>query len=97
MQNRKELALSRIYRLFRLASETKIQLRADRYISLASKISTKLKVRIPSILKRKFCKKCLTYLKAGNSRIRTKNRMLITTCLKCNHISRFKLKKPQRI
>lgn len=95
MQNRKELALSRIYKLFKLASETKIQSRADRYVSLASKISTKLKVRIPSILKRKFCKKCLTFLKPGtNSRIRTKNRMLITTCLKCNHISRFKLKKP---
>ena len=94
MQNRKELALSRIERLFKLASEAKTQSRADRYVSLASKISTKLKVRIPSNLKRKFCKKCLTFLKAGNSRIRTKNRMLITSCLNCNHISRFKLKKP---
>lgn len=95
MQNRKELALSRIEKLFKLASETKTQSRADRYIYLASKISTKLKVRIPSIFKRKFCKKCLTYLKPGtNARIRTKNRMLITSCLNCKHISRFKLKKP---
>ncbi len=95
MQNRKELALSRIERLFKLASETKTQSRANRYISLASKISKKLKVRIPSILKRKFCKKCLTYLRQGkNVRIRTKNRMLVSTCLNCNHISRFKLKKP---
>ena len=96
MQNRKEIALSRIEKLFKLAAESKNKERANRYISLAVKISTKIRVKIPSIYKRKFCKKCLTFLKPGiNARIRTKNKMLITSCLKCKHISRFKLKKSQ--
>lgn len=95
MYDRKELALSRIGRLFELAEEAfrKNPARSDRYIYLARKISTKLKVRIPSVYKRKFCKKCGKFLKPGvNCRVRTKKSMLISTCLNCKNISRFKLR-----
>ena len=96
MQNRKELALNRIKRLFKLAEESfkKNPERAKRYVSLARKISTKIKVRIPSVYKRKFCKKCNNYLQPGvNCRIRTRENMLVYSCLNCKNISRFKLKK----
>lgn len=96
MYNRKELALSRIRRLFELAEDAfkKNPERADRYVNLARKISTKLKVRIPSVYKRKFCKNCNKFLKPGvNCRVRTKNGMLVYSCLNCKNISRFKLKK----
>lgn len=96
MYNRKELALNRIEQLFELADSAfkKNPERSDRYVHLARKISTKLKVRIPSIYKRKFCKKCGKFLKPGvNCRVRTKKGMLIYSCLNCKHISRFKLKK----
>lgn len=94
MYNRKELALSRIQRLFELAEDAfkKNPERSDRYVNLARKISTRLKVRIPSVYKRKFCKNCNKFLKPGvNCRVRTKNRMLIYSCLNCKNISRFKL------
>jgi len=42
-------------------------------------------------LRKKFCKKCFTPF--GNSKIRIKSGMKITTCKNCGYISRWKIKK----
>jgi len=65
--------------------------RSKRYVELAKKIGMRYNVRIPRELKRKFCKKCLSYLKPGvNCRIRTRRdkQAVIVTCLVCGHVSR---------
>lgn len=84
----KNLALKRIITLFKLAEENKYSHpeRARRYIELARKISKKYTVKIPSKLKKKFCKNCNTFFTAENvkiRKIRRKNALLIV-CLTCN-------------
>ncbi|MDP4012049.1 MAG: ribonuclease P protein component 4 [Candidatus Nanoarchaeia archaeon] len=99
MQNKKlnkEIAVNEIKRLFKLAAEVfeKNPKRADRYIEIAENISTKLKVRIPSIYRKRYCKKCGSFLLPGkNLRVRTKNKAAVYTCLNCGNIRRFILKK----
>jgi len=67
---------------------------ADRYVSLARKISMKLKIRIPSKLKKQFCKHCYSYLMPSvNVRIRTKDGKLVYYCLNCKKYMRFPYKK----
>lgn len=67
---------------------------SNRYIKLARKISMKANIPIPKELKRKFCKKCLSYLKPGsNLRVRLNRNILIYTCGKCGNIMRFKKQK----
>ena len=92
----KEIAVSEIRRMFRLAGEVfkDNPKRADRYVQIALKISTKIKVSIPGIYKRRYCKKCKKFLMPGkNCRVRTREKMLVNTCLNCGEIRRFKLKK----
>lgn len=67
---------------------------ANRYVSLARKIAMKLKVKIPSKLKKQFCKHCYSYLTPPvNVRIRTKEGKLIYYCLNCKKYMRFPYKK----
>lgn len=92
----REIAVQEIKRLFKLAGEVseKKPERANRYVEIALKISTRLKVTIPRSLKRSYCKDCKKFLIPGkNCRVRTKNKMIVQTCLNCNAIRRFKLKK----
>ena len=42
-------------------------------------------------LRKKFCKKCLTFLTPNNSEIRIKKLLKIIKCKSCNHISRYKI------
>jgi len=66
---------------------------ANRYITLARKLSMKSKVRIPSELKRKFCKHCYKYLKPSvNVRIRIQKGKLVYYCLNCKKFTRIPLK-----
>ena len=63
---------------------------ANRYVTLARKISMKYKVRIPRELKRKFCKHCYKYLKPGvNLRIRTRKDKVVYYCMECKKFMRF--------
>jgi len=92
----KNIATQEIRRLFKLAGEIfdKNPERAHRYVQIALKISTKVKVSIPGIYKRRYCKKCKKFLVPGkNCRVRTRDKMLVQTCLNCKNIRRFKLKK----
>ena len=66
---------------------------ANRYITLARKVSMKVKTRIPIELKRRFCKHCYYYLRPGvNCRVRTKDKKAVYYCLNCKKYMRFPLK-----
>ncbi|MFH1398655.1 MAG: ribonuclease P [Candidatus Woesearchaeota archaeon] len=87
-----KIALERIQTLFQQANKTckEDQQLANRYVQLARKISTKFKVRIPSSLKKQFCKHCSSYLKQGiNCTVRLHNRRVIYTCNNCKQVMRF--------
>lgn len=65
---------------------------ANSYVKKARKISMKVNLRIPSNLKRKYCKHCYSFLMPGkNLRVRTRNKMVVYYCLECKKFSRFKL------
>ena len=91
----REIAKERIQILFRLAEEEFSNGRKDlanRYVELARKISTRCNVRIPKELKRRFCKKCMAYLKPGVNarvRIRSEKKYVLITCLECGNKMRF--------
>lgn len=81
-----KIALERIYRLFELAGEEfeKHPGRSKRYVELAKKISERNRARIPQELKKKFCKNCGSYLKAGKNCIyRIKKSILKVSCKEC--------------
>jgi ribonuclease P protein subunit RPR2 len=94
----KAIAVERIERLFELAErvfEKRPEL-SDRYVKLAWKIATRYNVRLPVTLKRKFCRKCLSFLRPGAScRVRVQSGCVTTACLRCGHVTRL-LYKPKR-
>jgi ribonuclease P protein subunit RPR2 len=86
----KEIARERIERLFQLAAGER-QLhpeRSDRYAQLAWAISTRMRVRMPRHLKMLICKGCRCYLPAGGTRVRLRDKVMITTCLRCGRETR---------
>ncbi len=88
----KKTAHSRIRKLFeqaefRFHSEPAL---SNRYVELARKIAMKTKVRIPSELKRRFCRKCHSYLVHGvNCRVRLVSNCVVYHCLICGHRMRY--------
>ncbi len=93
------IARESIENLFRLAEEAfeKDRKLADRYVELAIKISNKYKERIPSKLKRRFCKNCHCFLMPGkNLRIRLQGSKIVYYCLNCKHFMRFPYVKEKR-
>lgn len=91
----KSIAEERIKELFKQADEIfpKNKALANRYVKIARNISTRLKVRIPSDLKRRFCKQCMNYLKVGvNARIRLNKGKKTYLCINCGKISRVPYK-----
>jgi ribonuclease P protein subunit RPR2 len=91
-KNQKEIALDRIKTLFKEAKDvfSKDKALANRYVKLARELGMKYKVRIPSNLKRRFCKHCYHYLMPGvNLRVRTREGKVVYYCLDCKKYSRF--------
>lgn len=73
---------------------------SDRYVYLARRIAMKYKIRIPSLLKRKFCKHCYKYLVPSvNCRVRAQKGKVVYYCLSCKKFSRigYKPKKVDKI
>lgn len=88
----KEIAQERITILFQQAEKVfqKDKALANRYVELARKIAMKVKTRIPTNLKRRFCKHCYKYLKPGvNARVRTREGKVIISCLECKKFMRI--------
>jgi len=92
----KEIALERIYRLFELAGKEfgkgNVE-RANRYVGVARKISSRNKATIPTELKASFCKKCHCFLKKGkNSDLKKTDRWLEVSCWECGASFKRRLK-----
>jgi len=67
---------------------------ANRYVILARKIAMKVKLRIPSNLKRRYCKHCYKFLMPGvNCRVRTQRGKVVYYCLECKKFMRFPYKR----
>ena len=90
--NIRKTALERIDILFEQAEEqfSKEPKLSDRYVELARKIAMKYKIKMPSRLKRQYCKHCYTYLMPGaNSIIRLTGKTISYYCKKCKKYSRI--------
>ncbi len=86
------LAQESIEDLFELAEKefTLYPERSHRYVEIARNISLRTRTRLPSRLKRRFCRNCCHFLVYGrNCRVRTKNRKVVITCLECGTIMRI--------
>lgn len=92
--DRNKLALERIEHLFKEADLVfkENPKRADKYVSIARKIATKINLKLPKDIKRKFCKHCYSYLKPGiNSRIRNYKSRVTIYCSNCKKFTRIPL------
>ncbi len=91
----KKIAAERMERLLGLAEETFKQRPklADRYVRLAWKLKTRYNLKLPSHLKRKFCRKCFSFWKPGAScRVRVQSGRVVVTCLQCGRVTRLPYK-----
>ena len=86
----KEIAKERIKILFEQAEKNLPM--ANRYVTLARKIAMKVKVRIPTKYKRRFCKHCYKYLHKDNSRVRTNKGKVVISCFECKKFMRIPIK-----
>lgn len=90
-----KIAKARILFLFKLAKEhfkqdSKL---SDKYVNMARRIAMKYKIRMPSSLKKRFCKNCHRYLVPGaNARVRLHKHRLIYYCMGCKHYMRHPIK-----
>lgn len=94
----KRIATERVERLFELAEGifSKRPELADRYVQLAWRLKTRYNLRLPPHLKRKFCRKCLSFWRPGVScRVRVQSGCVFITCLRCGRITRLPYK-PKR-
>ncbi len=69
---------------------------SKRYVELATKISMRTKVKIPSSDKRYICKACGTILIPGrNARVRvlTGNTRVVVTCISCGNLRKYPFRK----
>ena len=92
----RQIALERINILFEQAKKVfkKDPSLSNRYVSLARKIAMKYKIRIPSNLKKQFCKHCYKFLVPSvNVRVRTRKGKVVYYCLYCKKYMRFPYKK----
>lgn len=90
-----QIALERIETLFKLAEKEfgKHPERSRRYVELARKISTRNRARIPSELKKKFCKECGNFLLKGkNAEWKIAGKLVEIRCKECG----FAFKKPKQ-
>ena len=66
---------------------------ANRYVAMARRLAMKVNLRIPSGLKRRYCKHCYAYLKPGkNLSVRTRNGKLVYYCHECKKFWRKPLR-----
>lgn len=89
----KKIAKSRIEKLFKLAEEKALQgdlNLADRYITIARKISMKYQIKMPKEYKRCFCKHCYSYLLPDvTSKVRINHGKIIIYCKNCKKYTRI--------
>ncbi|KYK32195.1 MAG: hypothetical protein AYK22_07575 [Thermoplasmatales archaeon SG8-52-3] len=91
-----QIALERINKLFLMAENKALSGNfsiANRYVSIARKLSMKYLVPIPKEFKHRFCKHCYSFLSPYlNSRFRIHRSKLIIYCNNCKKYSRIPIK-----
>ncbi len=93
-KSQRDLAMQRIELLVRNALETvkSDEELAQKHATLAKKISTKFRVKLPYEIRQLYCKKCKRFIVPGmNARVRigrTSVKAVRITCLKCGHVYR---------
>ncbi|MBY9007745.1 MAG: ribonuclease P [Candidatus Lokiarchaeota archaeon] len=96
-----KLAKTRIFYLFNLANDIFLENKelANEYVDLARKYAKMTKLKLPKIWNRRICHGCKKFLYPGNNtRVRLQSRKgkashISITCLDCNHVSRYNIKK----
>lgn len=91
-EKQRKIAQERVKSLLDLAEKafSKNPDRADHYVSLARRVAMKARIKIPSELRKTFCKHCYKFLQPGaNCRVRTKNKKVVYYCLHCKKYMRF--------
>ena len=72
--------------------------RSNRYTELALKLSTKYNTPIPQEWRRRYCKKCKSFLKPGhNSTVRLVNGEVNIFCGECGHVMKIPYKKEKKL
>ncbi|NOZ82282.1 MAG: ribonuclease P [Euryarchaeota archaeon] len=87
----RRIARERMEILMQLAEEVFHRDRklARRYVQLARRIAMKYNLRFPAGWKRRFCRRCGSFLVPGvNLRVRCRKLRVIYTCLECGHVRR---------
>jgi len=91
-RQQKKQALNEIAAILNKAREvfdTKPDL-AHKYAKKARRMALKYKLKLPSILKRKICKNCFSFLVPGkNLRVRTRRGHVVYYCLECKKFMRI--------
>jgi len=98
MNTTRQLAMSRVHTLFRLAKEVireDPQL-AQHYVKVARKIAMTTRLRLPKEYKRHICRHCKSFILPGvNCRVRIQHKRephVVITCFNCGKHSRIPLK-----
>ncbi|NJD98194.1 ribonuclease P protein component 4 [Thermococcus sp. LS1] len=101
-REKKRIARERVEILFTLAERVfpyEPEL-ANRYVEIALAVQQKAKIRMPKKWKRRYCKRCHSFLVPGvNARVRLRNKRIphvVIKCLNCGHIMRYPYLKEQK-
>ncbi|NJE85016.1 ribonuclease P protein component 4 [Thermococcus sp. CX2] len=101
-REKKRIARERVNILFTLAERVfpyEPEL-ANRYVEIALAVQQKAKIRMPKKWKRRYCKKCHSFLVPGvNARVRLRNKRMphvVIKCLNCGHVMRYPYLKEQK-
>ncbi len=91
-REKRKIAKERIDILFTLAERVfphEPEL-ANRYVEIALAVQQKARIRMPRKWKRRYCKRCHSFLVPGvNARVRLRNGRVVIKCLECGHIMRY--------
>ena len=94
-REKKRIARERVETLFTMAERVFPYSRelANRYVEIALAVQQKAKIRLPKKWKRRYCKKCHSFLVPGvNARVRLRSKPyphVVIKCLECGHIMRY--------
>jgi ribonuclease P protein subunit RPR2 len=83
-------------RLFELAEGARAQRpdRSRRYVELARRIGMRYQVSAPSVWRRRVCRGCNDLLVPGiNARVRMRAGCQVVTCLSCERVMRFPVRR----
>lgn len=90
-REKRRIALERIDALFTLAGQVFPHYPglANRYVEIALAVQQKARIRMPRKWKRRYCKKCRSFLVPGvNARVRLRDGKVVVKCLECGHVMR---------